>query len=107
MELLELKNARNSAKDFFEKNYFLIDDPEVIEYLNATQFYNEALSIDGFDELFEKSPAKIEETVAGLSRGQRNTLKYRAKEKIADGEIDSIKVIDALEKSLGVQLIER
>lgn len=107
MELSELKNARNSARDFFEKNYFLIDDPEVLEYLNAKQYYDSALSVDEFDDLFDKKPSEIEEIVAGLSRGQKGTLKYRAKEKIRDGEIDSIKVIDTLEKSLGVQLIER
>ena len=107
MELSELKNARNSAKDFFERNYFMIDDPEVIEYLNAKQYYDAALSVEEFDELFEKTPKEITQTVEGLSRGQKNTLKYHAKEKIANGEVDSIKVIDALEKSLGVQLIER
>lgn len=107
MELQELKNARNSARRFFENNWFLIDDPEVLEYLGVERFYKYALSYDGFEELFHKTPEEIEEIVSKLPEGQRKTVAYRAKQMIADGEIDSIKLINALEKALSTELIER
>lgn len=107
MDLAELKNARNSYKQFFENNWFIFDDPEIIDYLNVGNFYKNALNSKGFEELFKMTPEKITAKVAKLSEGQKRSVAFRAKQLIAEGEIDSIKVIDALEKSLSVQLIER
>ena len=107
MELQELKNAKNSNKAFFENNWFMIDDPEVIAYLGVERFYRNALTYEGFDDLFKMKPAEIEARIALLSKGQRDSVAYRARQLIAEKEIDSLKVIDALEKSLGVELIER
>ena len=63
--------------------------------------------MDGFDDLFKKSPAEIEEAIAKLSKGQKKSVGYRAKQLIAEGEIDSNKAIAALENALGIELIER
>ena len=107
MELMELKSARNSSKDFFVNNWFLFDDPQVIEWLGVTQYYKHALTADGFDELFDKTPAEIKQVISKLSNGQKSSVMFRARNKIKNGEIDSIKVINALEEALGVELIER
>ena len=61
---------------------------------------------DGFDEIFEKTPAEIKKVVSKLSAGQKSSVAFRARNKIRDGEIDSIKAINALEEALGVELIE-
>ena len=107
IELQELKNAKSASRLFFENNWFMIDDPEVIEYLGVERYYRNALSIDDFGDIFEMKPDVIKEKVANLSAGQKNSLAYRARQKIKSEEIDSLKVIDALEKSLGIELIER
>lgn len=107
MELSELKAARNASKDFFINNWFLFDDPEVVEWLGVSQYYKYALDIDAFDKLYQSSPEEIVKTVKNLSNGQKSTVKYRAKQLISEGVIDSIKVISALEKALGTELIER
>lgn len=107
MDLQELKNARNSSKAFFENNWFLIDDPEVLEYLGVSQYYKYALNFDSFDGLFNKTPDEISDTISRLSTGQKKSVAYRAKELIANGSIDSIKVINALEESLSIELIDR
>ena len=107
IELSELKAAKNSYKSFFVNNWFLFDDPEVVEWLGMSQYYKHALNSDSFDKLFEKSPAEIEKTIKDLSDGQKKSVAFRARQLIADGTIDSIKVIGALEKSLSVELIER
>ena len=106
IELAELKAAKNSYKSFFVNNWFLFDDPEVIEWLGMNQYYKYALNSASFDKLFEKSPEEIEKTVDALSNGQKKSVAFRAKQLIAEGTIDSIKVIAALEKSLSVELIE-
>ncbi len=107
MEISELKSAKSSSKKFFINNWFLFDDPEVVDYLGVSQYYKYALNAKNFDSLFDYSPDEIEERVAKLSNGQKKSVAYRAKQLIADGVIDSNRKISALEKSLGVELIER
>ena len=109
VDLLELRNAKNTYKKYFMNNWFMFDDEYtwVIDYLGLGQYYKNALTIDSFDDLFQKSPSEIEKTVAKLSAGQCSSLSYRARQLIMDGEIDSNKAIAALERSLGVELVER
>ena len=106
MEVQELKKARNDAKKFFENNWFLIDDPDVIEYLGLTEYYKNAFSYDEFDQLADMSADEIAERMAKVSEGQKISIAHHARRMIADGKIDSMKAINALEKGLGVQLIE-
>jgi len=107
MELGELRNARNSNKKYFINNWFMFDEPWIVDYLGMGKFYKFSISIDGFDALFEKPVAEIEETIAKLPDGQKKSIAYRAKQLIAEGGIDSNKTITTLEKCLGTELIER
>lgn len=107
MELMELKSARNASKDYFINNWFLFDDPAVIEWLGVGRYYKHALNTKSFDELFFKEPDEIKATMAELSKGQKRSVAFRAKQLIDEGTIDSIKTINALESCLGVELIER
>lgn len=109
MELQELRNAKSSAKKFFQSNWFMFSDDDrwVIDYLGVGQFYRFALDIEHFDDIFRKSPNEIEKEVARLSVGQKRSVSYRAKQLIRDGAIDSNKAIAALERALGVELVEK
>lgn len=109
IELRELRNAKSSDKAFFEKNWFMFSDEFawVIDYLGVSQFYKNALPVDGFDDIFSKSPKEIETIVPKLSEGQKNALAYRAKQLIEANEMDSIRVVNTLEKCLGIDLIDR
>lgn len=107
MELGELKNARNSNKKYFINNWFMFDEQWVVDYLGMGKFYKFSISIDGFDELFDKPASEIEEIISKLSDGQKKSVAYRAKQLIAEGGIDSNKTITTLEKCLGTELIER
>lgn len=107
MELGELRNARNSNKKYFINNWFMFDEPWIVDYLGMGKFYKFSISIEGFDALFEKPVAEIEETIAKLSDGQKKSIAYRVKQLIAEGGIDSNKTITTLEKCLGTELVER
>lgn len=107
IELVELKGAKNSAKKFFENNWFMFDDEWVIDYLGVRQYYKHAINIEDFDKIFSMRPEDIKKVLNDMSKGQRESVAYRAKVLIAEGEIDSNKAIAALEESLGVELIER
>ena len=107
IELQELKSAKNSSKDFFVNNWFMIDDPEIIEYLGVQRYYAHSIKFDEFDDLFNKEPKELAKLLREIPEGQRKTVAYRARQLIAEGKIDSIKVINTLEKNLGIELIER
>lgn len=106
-ELGELVSAKNTYRKYFEYNWFLIDDQEIIEFLGVQKYYENAFNTENFDKIFDSTPDEISGIVNRMSKGQRNTLIYRAKEFIDNGTIDSRKTIEALEKSLNVELIER
>lgn len=107
MELLELKNAKNSYKKFFTSNWFMFDEDWIVDYLGVRQFYKNAISIDGFDDIFTMKPADLKRTVSALSDGQKKSVAYRAKELIAEKKIDSLSVIYTLEDTLKIDLIEK
>lgn len=107
MELLELKNAKNSYKKFFVNNWFMFDEDWIVDYLGVRQFYKNAIPIDGFDNIFSMKPAELKRTVNALSDGQKKSVAYRAKELIAAKKIDSLSVIEVLENSLKIELIEK
>lgn len=107
MELRELKNAKNSYKKFFENNWFMFDEDWIVDYLGVQRFYRNAVRIEDFDEIFQKDAATISKIIGDMSDGQKKSVAYRARVLIAEGAIDSNKAINALEESLGVELIER
>lgn len=109
MELCELKNAKSASKGMFSNNYFMFDDEYdwVIDYLGVRNFYIHSLKLDEFDNLFKMTPSKIKSTIATLPGGQKKSVAYRAHQLIESGEIDSLKIISALEESLGIELIEK
>lgn len=107
IELKELRNAKNSSKAFFINNWFMFDDDWVIDFLGVRNFYKNAIKLDEFDTIFSLTPAEIKKKVSKLSPGQKKSVAYRAMEMVANGEIDSLKVITALEESLGIELIEK
>lgn len=104
MELGELRNAKSSAKAFFANNWFMFDEEYdwVIDYIGVRQYYENAIRLDEFDDILTGSPDEITAKVTKMSEGQKQSLAYRARQMIADGEIDSRKAIIALENALGL-----
>lgn len=104
LELKELRSIKSTNKSFYENNYFMFDDEFswVIKYLGLTKYYEHAIGMKGFDDLFTSTPAEIKSVVGKMSSGQKKSLVYCVREKIASGEIDSMKVVNALEDALGV-----
>ena len=108
IELRELKNAKNSCKGFFRNNWFMFDEEFdwVIDYLGMRSFYKGALTIDEFENLFDRDADEIAEIIDEMSPGQKRSAAYRARQLVESGEIDSRKAIATLEKHLGIALIE-
>ena len=106
MELNELKHAKNSNKQFFTNNWFMFDDPWVIEYLGVRQYYKNTVPIDDFDDIFQKDPKELAKLLKNVPDGQKRSIAYRARQLIEEDAIDSLNTVKILEKELGVDLIE-
>lgn len=107
IELRELVSAKNSYKKFFINNWFMFDDDWVVDYLGVGGYYKNAIPPEHFDELFSLSSAELKSKIESLSDAQKKNVAYRAKELIAENKIDSLSIIDTLEKALSITLIER
>lgn len=107
MELRELRSAKNTDKKFFINNWFMFDDEWVLDYLGVRQYYKNAISIDKFDDIFTLPPAELKAKVLEMPKGLQKSVGYRAQELIRNKEIDSLKVVEALEEALGYDLIEK
>jgi len=107
LTLNTLQKARSGQRRFFEDNWFLIDDPEVIEFLNVGQYYKNALNFDEFESIFDLGKDELIQKVQALSDGQKRGVIYIAKQKIESGVLYDLNVIKALEETLDVDLIEK
>lgn len=107
MELSELKRARSSSKKFFINNWFMFDEQWIVDYLGMAQYYKHAIKIEDFDRLFEMPVEELASVISKMSDGQKRSVAYRARQLIADGAIDSNKMITTLESCLGTELIDR
>lgn len=106
IELSELRNAKGASRSFFENNWFMFEDDWIPDYLGVAQYYKNAIPIDSFDDVFQKTPSEIEALVSGMNASQKRSMAYRAKVLIGDGVIDSNRMISMLEKILGIDLTE-
>ena len=108
MEVKELRTAKNSQKKFFENNWFMFDDEYswIIPYIGVTKYYDNAWPLDSLQGILSKSPSEIKKMCSNINDGQKRTLIYLVKELYTNGEIDSLKTIDALETGLGISLSE-
>lgn len=102
MEYRELVSMRGNQRRFFEENWILIDDPAVIKKLGVGRYYQNSLSTDDFEDVFNMSADEIKEIVPTLPGGTKDAIASEAKKKIDSGELDSRSAIKALEDSLDV-----
>lgn len=105
LELVELKSARASAKAFFARNYFILDD-DVITWLNVGAYYKNYLDDEGIIKLSKRPGAEILKYVNSLTEDQKQTFIPRIYRLWDSKEIDSIRAIEAFSKGLGVNFNE-
>lgn len=108
MELSELSSMKNTDRRFFEDNWIVFDDTEdytaeeLYDFLKVSKYYKSFFTIETIDEIFTYSKDKIQKKISTLSRGMKETVAVRAKQKLDDGKLDK-NIIEVLEESLGIQ----
>lgn len=107
MQLRELKNAKSSSKGMFINNWFMFEEDWILDYLGVRNYYKNSVDINTFSNIFSLPHKELEKTIKSMPVGQRRSVSYVARQMIRDKKIDSLKTISILEKSLGVDLIEK
>lgn len=105
----DLMEIRNSQRAFFEKPWIVLvgdNARAVMEYLQIEKYYKTISAIESFDEIFTYSPDDIPGIVAKLSDSTKEAVARRAYALMKSGDLDSKKMITALEDSLGYDLTE-
>lgn len=110
IELAELISMRNTSKSFYVNNWVFFDDTDeylatdVYAFLEVSKFYENTIMGDDLDDIFTKTPEEIVKIVSKLSSGVKSTIAAKARKLIDSKELDSSNRIEALEKSLNVEL---
>ena len=103
MEYKELINMRNSQRAFFEEPW-IICDWEVLVDLKVDKYYKNIIDLEKLDDVFEKSPEELEKTLKIVPSGIKKLILDRAFELRREKKIDSLNIIETIEKTLNVDL---
>ena len=109
MELGELASMRNTDRRFFTDNWIVLEDTveytamQLYDFLKVSKYYENVFTPENIDEIFTYSKDQITKTIATLSRGLKETIAARAKQKLDEDTLDK-NIIDTLESALGIQI---
>lgn len=103
MEYKELINMRSSQKAFFEQPW-VICDWDVLVDLKVDHYYKNIINLENLDEVFTKSPKELEKTLKIVPIGIKKLIIDRAFELRREKKLDSLSIIEAIEKTLNVDL---
>lgn len=110
-EMVEYQDLRaekyNSKSRYMYDPLFVIDDEDVLEspeFKNVVEVYNNILSVEDIDNVFNLDAMSFKRTLETLPKGLKNTMKVLAVTKIQDGTLDSIQKIKIIDSVLGTDL---
>lgn len=104
MEYKELITMRNTQKAFFT-NPWIICEWDVLEDLKVSQYYKNIIDLSNLDEVFEKRPEELKQTLETVPVGIRALIVDRAYELIHNKELDSMNIIDVIEEVCNIDLM--
>ena len=108
MELGELASMRNTDRRFFEDNWIVLEDTEeytamqLYDFLKVSKYYKNVFTPENIDEIFAYPKDKIIKTIPTLSKGLKETIAARARQKLDEDTLDK-NIIDTLETALNIQ----
>lgn len=104
LEFKELLYMMNKYKRFFEEPWVIMEQ-DVLEDLHATHFYKNIINYDEIDSVFTKTPTQVKDVLSKIPEGTKRLIADRASNALRKGTLDSLKVIEILQKELNIELI--
>lgn len=106
MDVAELLTMRSSQRRFLDEPFILVMNNEAVDYLGLKKMYDKMIHPDNIDAVFKLSNERFEEVLETAPRGIAYLIIGRAKDKVADGTLDSIAKLKILEEKFNVHLQE-
>jgi len=106
IEYQDLVAAINVNSTFLFKPFIVVDDEDFINQSpKLKKYYDNMYSVDDLSQIFRLPVNKIVEELDRLPEGAKQSIKSLASEYIANGKLDSVKVIKTIDDYFGTQLM--
>lgn len=105
VEYRDLTALVRSRSNYIFSPMFVIDDEDFIEeFPQIKKFYNEQFTVSELTEVLELPVSSMVATIKKLPSGAVASLKSIASTQIANGQLDSVRKIKALDELFGTEL---
>lgn len=115
LSVADIRSMKGNQRAFFENQWVYLDsieDPgyedvsseEIYKALLLSQYYRSMVNPDNYTEIFSWDIGRIKQAVSSMSSASKLNLTVAANTCIANGTLDSLKKIKALEECLGCTL---
>ena len=101
-DLVALVRARD--KSVYNPRFIIMDEDFINEYPTLKKFYDDHYNVTNLKGILDMPEYQMREEISKLPNGALKSLKSIAVQEIADGNIDSIKKIKALDEIFGTEL---
>lgn len=97
MEYSELVAMNNNHPSYLKEGYFIVLDKDVQDDLKLTEMYENIITPENIDQVFDMNVEELDKFVEALPEGQKQTLISRASELFQVGKIDRYSTIKYFE----------
>jgi hypothetical protein len=107
IELDEFINLKNSDSRFVTEPWIRIiedDEIEILKYANIFKYYEEILGLKNVSDILLLDFESFKKKFDKLPSGYKNSVVEQAAKMIKNGELDSIKIKNYIEKDMGLDL---
>ena len=107
IELGEFINLKNSDSRFVTEPWIRIledDEIEILKYANIFKYYEEILGLNNVADILLLDFDRFKKKFDKLPDGYKNSVVEQAAQMIKNGELDSIKIKNYIEQSMGIEL---
>lgn len=85
--------------------FIIILDDEAVEELNYSKLYEDVLDVDGVESILSQ-PEKLKLTLPKMPKIMRETVITIARQKYKNGELNDLRVINAIKDSVDINIME-
>src|SRR5690606_947191 len=102
----ELVAIQNRYPSYFTDGLLIVLDKAVQSEFGLSNMYENILTPDNIDTIFERPIDDLEIFVKNLPPGMKHTFVNKTQELYAENKLDSVKVIQLIEKQFGFSLTD-
>lgn len=98
--------VRSNSSYMFTPWIIVLDDDFIEAFPKLKEFYDSMYSVGDIREILSLSPTRLKEVIPTLPHGVQESIKSTAMSMIADGTMDSISKVKALDEIFGTLMME-